>query len=249
MPSQRPFSSTLIHNRGVILAALYSGVAAAAMFVVITYLPLWFQVVKHASALSSGVKFIPLIAAFVVGSAISGGATQGFGYYNPSMFVGMIFSATGGGLLSAISDNTAQSRWIGYEILFGFGAGAAMPAPMLAVQVLLPESEVPMGVSLVNLSQTLWASVFVAIAQSIFINRLTENINDSLPGFDTGALGRSGATQLDSLYSSDQLSKVVPAYSDAITESFYILSSLCCVGFLLSLGMPWKSMKKDTDED
>jgi hypothetical protein len=55
------------------------------MFVVITYLPLWFQTVKHASALRSGVMITPLIISSVVMSALSGGSTQAIGYYNPAM--------------------------------------------------------------------------------------------------------------------------------------------------------------------
>jgi hypothetical protein len=54
------------------------------MFVV-TYLPLWFQTVKHASALRSGVMITPLIISSVVMSALSGGSTQAIGYYNPAM--------------------------------------------------------------------------------------------------------------------------------------------------------------------
>jgi hypothetical protein len=76
LSSQRSFSSTLIRNHNVTCAAMYSGFISGGMFVVITYLPLWFQTVKHASALRSGVMITPLVPSFVVMSALCGAATQ-----------------------------------------------------------------------------------------------------------------------------------------------------------------------------
>ncbi|KAF2877969.1 major facilitator superfamily domain-containing protein [Massariosphaeria phaeospora] len=247
-PSQRSFSPALIRNRSVSFAALYSGFISGGMFVVITYLPLWFQAIKNASALRSGVMITPLIASFVIMSALCGAATQVVGYYNPAMYLGVLLTAVGAGLLSSSTFNPgiSSSAWIGYQVLYGLGAGAGVPPPMLVIQTVLPASDVPLGVCLVNLVQMLWSSVAVAIAQTVFVNELQKGVRDAvnIPGFDTSVLVNSGATDLSSMYSPDQLDKVLPAYSEAITKTFYIALALSCGAWFLALPVQWKSMKK-----
>jgi EmrB/QacA subfamily drug resistance transporter len=248
LPSQRSFSPALVRNRNVTCAATYSGFISSGMFVVITYLPLWFQTVKHASALRSGVMITPLIISFVVMSALSGGATQAIGYYNPAMFLGVVLAAIGSGLLSspAFNTNARSSVWIGFQVVYGLGAGAGIPPPMLVIQTVLPTSEIPLGVSLVNLIQMLWSSIAVAIAQSVFVNELAKAVRAALdsPELDTSLLVNSGATNLSHLYSPEQLEKIIPAYSGAITKTFYISLALSCSALAVALPVQWKSMKK-----
>lgn len=243
LPQHRSFSPNIIGNRNVAIAATYSGFISGGMFIVVTYLPIWFQAVKSASALRSGVMITPLIAAFIVISALSGAATQGIGYYNPAMYFGAVLSAIGAGLLGTLATDSSSSKWIGFQVLYGLGAGAGVPPPMLVVQTVLTVETIPMGVSLVNLSQMLWSSIVVAIAQTVFINELEKGIAVALPGFDARAISNSFASQLDTIYSPEQLRLVLPAYSDAVTKTFFITAALSCAALLLMFGLQWRSMK------
>ncbi|PVI02272.1 MFS general substrate transporter [Periconia macrospinosa] len=246
LPKHRSFSSTIIGNRNVAIAATYSGFISGGMFVIITYLPIWFQAVKGANALRSGVMTAPLIIAFIVMPILSGALTQGLGYYNPAMILGATLSAIGAGLLGTLTTTSLSSRWIGFQVLYGLGAGAGVPPPMLVVQTVLTPNTIPMGVSLVNLTQMLWSSIVVAIAQTVFINKLEEGIFVALPGFDAKAISKSFAAQLDTIYSSEQLRAVLPAYSNAVTKTFFITTALSCAALLLMGGLQWKSMKAKT---
>lgn len=49
IPSQRSFPSSLITNRNVLLSALYSGFISGAVFIPVTYLPVWFQAVRNST--------------------------------------------------------------------------------------------------------------------------------------------------------------------------------------------------------
>jgi hypothetical protein len=172
VPSQRSFPKSLIRNRNVFLAAFYSGFISSSLFVQVTYLPVWFQAVRNASSLRSGVMVSPMIGAFIVMCDLSGGLTQGIGYYNPAMIFGAAFTTIGGGLLSTFEIDIGSSKWIGYQILYGFDAGAGVPPPTLVIQTVLSNEDIPLGVSLVNLVQMMWSSIAVAIAQTIFGNEL-----------------------------------------------------------------------------
>lgn len=243
LPKHRSFSSKIIGNRNIVIAATYSGFISGGMFVIITYLPVWFQAVKSATALRSGVMTAPLIIAFIIMPILSGAFTQGLGYYNPAMILGATLSAIGSGLLGTLTITSPSSKWIGYQVVYGLGAGAGVPPPILVVQTVLTPDTIPMGVSLVNLTQMLWSSIMVAIAQTVFINNLEKGILMALPGFDAKALSKSFATQLDTIYSTEQLRAVLPAYSRAVTRTFFITTALSSAALLLMCGLQWKSTK------
>jgi MFS family permease len=243
LPKYRSFSSEIIRNRNIAIAATYSGFISGGMFVIITYLPIWFQTVKAATALRSGVMTTPLIIAFIIMPGLSGWFTQELGYYNPAMYIGAILSAIGAGLLGTLTTTSSSSKWIGFQVLYGLGAGAGVPPPMLVVQTVLTPETIPMGVSLVNLTQMLCSSIMVAIAQTVFINELEQGISAALPDFDAKTISKSFASQLDTIYAPKQLVAVLPAYSDAVTKTFFITTALSCAALLLMFGLEWKSMK------
>jgi MFS family permease len=168
------------------------------------------------------------------------------------MFLGVLLATIGSGLLTSpkFNPDVGSATWIGFQVIYGLGAGAAIPSPMLVIQTVLPTSEVPLGVSLVNLTQMLWSSIAVAIAQSVFINELAKAVRAALELPDLGSmlLVNSGATDLKHIFSPEQLEKVIPAYSDAITKTFYISLALSCGALLFALPVQWVSMKKSEDQ-
>ncbi|KAI9877146.1 MAG: hypothetical protein M1830_004696 [Pleopsidium flavum] len=243
MSGSRTIPLTILRNRSMLFASLFALCVAAAMFVAVTYLPLWFQVVMGASALRSGVMITPLILGFVVFSLIAGILTTKIGYSNPSMIASAILSSVGAGLLTTFGDNISSSRWIGYQALYGFGVGFGLQQPVLVAQTVLSEVDVPLGVSVITLVQVLAGAVFVAAAQSVFQTHLASNVEAVVPGFNPQALFEAGATDALKLFSHQQLPEIIAAYSAAITETFYIVLALSCLSMVGALGTAWTSMK------
>ena len=137
------------------------------MLTVSIYIPLWFQAIKGASAMQSGINTIPLVLSVVVGSIMSGGFVQRIGYYTPFMILGSLFMAIGAGLITTWSVNTNNSIWIGTQIVTGFGVGCTMQHPNIAVQTVLDKPDVPIGTAVLSLFQTLGGAVFTAVGQSL----------------------------------------------------------------------------------
>lgn len=233
-----------MQNYNVWLTSVYAGCISGGMFVPVTYMPVYFQAVRGATAFRSGVMITPLIVSFVVMSIISGGLTELIGYYNPAMILGTILSAIGAGLLTTIDPQTRTPSWIGYQILYGFGAGAGVPPPMLVIQTVLPEKDVPMGVAIVSLSQMLWSSVLVALAQAVFESKLKSGIIGLMPGIDYEKVMGAGAKDLMKVFTPAQLLIVLPIYSRGIATTFYIVVALSCLALPCALAIRWQSMKK-----
>ncbi|KAL3709563.1 hypothetical protein TMatcc_003353 [Talaromyces marneffei ATCC 18224] len=242
LSKSRTIPSTIVQSRSMWAAALFAACTAAAMFVAVTYLPIYFQAVRGSSALRSGVMLTPLILGFVVMSVFAGILTNMMGYSNPAMIAGAVLSAVGAGLLMTFALDTPSPKWIGYQVLFGFGIGFGLQQPMLVVQTVLPSEDIPIGVSLITLFQMVSGSIFVSVSQSIFQNTIVD-IHNVFPNISVDTLLKTGATDIPTLFSDDQLLRVLPIYRNAIINTFYVALALSCLSILGALGTEWKSMK------
>lgn len=70
----------VMKNRTMWSSAIYSFSMGAAFFLMVYYLPIWFQAVKGASAVKSGIMNIPMILSLVIMSVIAGGLVTVIGY-------------------------------------------------------------------------------------------------------------------------------------------------------------------------
>jgi hypothetical protein len=116
----------VLFQRSVFFSFMFAFCVGSSFFIVIYYIPLYFQGVKGVSATHSGIQTLPLLISVVVFS-ISGGITVTlFGYYTPLMIFGMSIFTVGVGLLSTLNPNTPLARWFGYEVLTGAGVGMCL---------------------------------------------------------------------------------------------------------------------------
>ena len=89
-----------------------------------------------------------MVLPIVVASIGNGQLVSRIGYYTPSLIFGVCLSAVGAGLLTTLGIHTLDGKWIGYQILYGFGLGCASQAPNMAAQTVLPREDVAIGASL-----------------------------------------------------------------------------------------------------
>ncbi len=126
-------------------AAWYTTCLGGSFFVLIYYVPIWFQAIKGVSAVESGIRNLPMILGLVIMSIISGVLITNIGYYTPFMILGSIFMAIGTGLMSTWKVDTGHAMWIGYQAMYGFGVGFGMQQGLIAAQAVLPLKDIPIG--------------------------------------------------------------------------------------------------------
>lgn len=244
LPKSRAIPTAIVQNRNIWFASIFALCSSGAMFIAVTYLPIYFQAIKNASALSSGIMVMPLILGFLVMSILSGMITNITGYYNPSMLLCTILATVGAGLISTFDVDTPQPKWIGYQALLGFGIGFGLQQPIVCAQHVLAERDVPFGVAFINMMQMLGGAIFVAVSQNVFLNRLAAGVADALPGFDTRKIIEGGLLDFKNLFNADQLPKVIPVYAHVIGVVFFIVTGLCAGTLLGAIGIQWRSLKK-----
>jgi hypothetical protein len=90
--------------------------------------------------------------------------------------------------------------------------------------------------------QTLSGAYFVAIAQSLFANRMLQTVLRSASHLDPALVLGTGASELQNVFSGDDLTEVIAAYMVGIKDVFAF--SLACAAFsvLLTLIIPFKKL-------
>lgn len=228
-------------------ATWFAFALGGSFFVLIFYIPIWFQAIKGVSATESGIRNLPMIMALVIMSILSGIMVTVIGYYTPYMIASSIFMAIGAGLLSTLEVDTSHAKWIGYQVVYGFGVGFGMQQALIAAQTVLHIDDVPVGTSLIMFLQTLGGALFVSIAQNIFTNRLLSNLAAKVPSLDPSLVLQTGATNLKNAiiakYDPGILSSVLIAYNKALQQTFYVSVAIAALSVIGSVGMEWKSVK------
>ncbi|KAL8641656.1 MAG: hypothetical protein Q9228_001558 [Teloschistes exilis] len=223
----------IFKKRSVAAAAWFTVCLGGSFFVLIYFIPIWFQAIKSVTATKSGIMVLPMILGLVLVSIVAGGAVTVLGYYTPFMIASSVFMAIGIGLISTWKQDTNHSRWIGYQVIYGIGA----------VQTVLPLDDVPIGTTIIIFVQTLGGALFISVAQNIFNNRLISNLAADVPSIDPSVILRIGATSLRGAVDPAQLHDILHAYNDALTQTFYISVALSALSIFGAAAMEWKSVK------
>ncbi|GBF61767.1 efflux pump [Trichophyton mentagrophytes] len=233
----------ILKKRSIASGAFFLFTIGSAFFIMVYYLPIWFQAIKGASATSSGIMNIPMVLSLVILSIASGITVTAIGYYAPLYYVSTVLTAIGAGLLTTFTTETSKGKWIGYQIIFGAGVGTGLQLSIIAAQAVLPLEDVAVGTVIMMFCQTLGGALFVSVGQNVFTNLLVKGVVNAAPGLDPQLVLRVGATQLKSMIPPQFLDGVQVAYNDALTKTWYVATALAALSVIGSVGMEWKSVK------
>jgi hypothetical protein len=234
---------SIMKKRSMAAASWYTFCLGSFFLLLIYYLPIWFQAVKGASAVKSGIMNLPMILTLVLVSIASGIAVTVLGYYAPLMIASSVLSAIGVGLLFTFTPETNHSAWIGYQALAGIGIGLGMQQPLIAVQTILDISQVPIGTSVIIFLQTLGGALFVSIGQNVFTNKLVQGLAKYVPELDPDIVLSTGATSIQQTINKADLPGVTLAYNDALTQAYLVAAIMAALTVIGSLAIEWKSVK------
>ena len=208
-----------------------------------SYLPTWFQAIKGVTAVQSGIDTIPLVLALVLGAISAGQLTGRIGYYTPFMYISGLIMPIGAGLITMFTVDTGKGKWIGFQILAGFGIGMGMQQGALAAQTVLSKKDVPTGVSLMFFCQMLGGAIFVSVGQNVLDSKLVSGLTELVQGLSPEDIVNTGATELRSAVPAPVLLKVLVAYNSALRETFIVATAIGALAILGSLLVEWRSVK------
>ena len=214
-------------------------VIGLALFGAIIFLPLYLQVVDGASATSSGLNLLPLMAGLLVASILSGQIISRIGRYKPFPVMGTAIATVGLGLLAMIGPTTSRLIISADMVVLGAGLGMVMQVLVLAVQNSVERRHMGVATSSASFFRSMGSSFGVAIFGAIFSTQLSTNLRRDLPaaalhgGLNPGSLQANPAV-LSALPPALH-SGIVQAFADSLHVVFLAAVPFTAVAFLLTL--------------
>ncbi|KAF2829511.1 MFS gliotoxin efflux transporter glia [Ophiobolus disseminans] len=232
----------LVKPRLVWANALYCFILNAALFLVLFYLPIYFQSVHGQSAIFSGVNSLPLLALFALGSVASGALIGKTRHLQPFQLASALFMTAGAALLYKLDVNSTKAQYIGPQILFGFGLGLGCQVPMTAVQGFAAPTNVANLTGIMLMAQAISGGYFLAAAQSLFANRLLQTLEASASGINAAMAMGTGASEIQHVFAGSDLIAVINAYVVGIQDVFAFALALSAFAVVLALVVPFKKL-------
>ncbi|KAI9351882.1 major facilitator superfamily domain-containing protein [Pilaira anomala] len=205
-------------------------------FVMIYYLPIYFQVVRGDSAMWSGIRLIPMEMMIAVFSTASGIFISKKGIFKPLLPMGMGFLTICIGLLSLFDRDTSFSKIYGFTVVGGIGMGLMFSSAIIALQACAEPKDIAVVTGLGNFTRILGGALGVAIASAILNSSLAKELPKHVPAdivqnvLDSSEYVRHGCPP-------EYFEIVLTSYLDALRLIWYIIVAMCGVGFLCSLNV------------
>jgi MFS family permease len=150
------------------------------MFGGIAAIPLYLQIVKGASPTKAGLLLLPMIAAMMSASLLSGQVTSRTGRYKIFPVAGSCLMVVGLLTMTQIGAVTALWQTVIYMAIFGFGLGMNMQSIVLAMQNSVDPRDMGVATSAVTFFRQVGGSLGTAIFLSILFSNAGSNINSEL---------------------------------------------------------------------
>ncbi|QGI68224.1 hypothetical protein CEK26_012183 [Fusarium fujikuroi] len=232
----------LIRQRTVWVNAVWSFFFAGSYFITLYYLPIYFQSIDNQSPIGSGVRNIPLIALFSVATFASGKAITKTGTAAPYLVVSSIIVTIASGLFYTLDIGTSTGKWVGYQILAGFGYGVGLQVPVVISQAFAAPSDMAPVTSIIIFSRTIGGTFLITAAQSGFINQIIHKLSSTAPTIDPDLVTETGATTLRHNFSGAELNGILHAYVWGIKVAFAITIAACGITVITSLCTKWTNI-------
>jgi EmrB/QacA subfamily drug resistance transporter len=201
-----------------------------AMFGVLTFLPLFLQVVMGSSATRSGLQMAPMMGFVLLMSVVAGRRVTATGRYRRFPILGTLLTTLSLVLLSRIGVTTPYWQIALYMAILGTGLGCTMQMLMLAAQNAVPYSELGVATSMSMFSRSIGGSLGVAVFGTIFSSRLHTELPKQIATIPHNQLTRPVLTAINRLHGSS-----VTADPAALRQEPAVLHRVVELGFSNSL--------------
>jgi MFS family permease len=215
---------------------------SGAYFLMIFFLPVYFQSVDNVSAAMSGVRNLPLIVAVTISMLGSGAYISITGIAAPITVAGTAIGLVCMGLLYTLDVDSSNAKWIGYQVIGGVGWGIASQVPIITVQATASAADLPEATAILLFFQTVGGAFMVSAAQSAFVNVMIKTLPTTAPGINPLLVVATGATDLRKAFTPEQLPGILAAYMKGLQTSFAIGIASTGVALIVIMFQRWNRL-------
>jgi EmrB/QacA subfamily drug resistance transporter len=233
----------LFKSRVFTTAAILSFIVGFAMMGSITFLPVFLQYARGASATVSGLRTLPVVIGLLVTAILSGQLVARTGRYKAFPIVGSAITAVGLYLMSRMSERTPLWQESLFMLVFGAGIGLIIQILVLVVQNTSDYRDLGAATSGVTFFRTLGSSFGASIFGTIYSNYLSHRLPAAIA--QAGHVSLADAANPAALHALPASSRepIMHAYADALHYVFVWAVPVAIVAFLLALFLPQVAMR------
>ncbi|KAK7724451.1 hypothetical protein SLS63_008708 [Diaporthe eres] len=214
----------LLSQRHIAAGSAFAFLFPGSYYLVIYWLPVYFQSVGGANPIMSGVYTLPLILTATIAVVSAGLFITKTGLATPVQVASAAVAVVGSGLLYTIDIGSGTGNWIGYQIIAAVGWGAGFQIPVI--------------IFFLNAG----GGLLLNSAQAAFVKTLLLRLPISAPGVDPGLVVRTGATEIRHAFPASQVPGILMAYMAGIKVAFAIALTACSLSFIVGFLGGWSRL-------
>lgn len=230
-------SSRLIRqNKTIALQLLFNITVSGNYYLMLYYLPLFFQIIQGVNAAQSGLRILALVGTSAPVAILSGLILSHTQDYQLIMLISAIFSTIGSSLIFfTLGPQSSTLQTIGFQIFVGIGLGLSIQLSIIVCQNVVAASDLTRANTWALWIQLLGGAVVLAVAQSAVSNRLLAVLPEFAPQVSSAALLEAGPGNFRAELEAGQIGGVVRAYMSGLKIAFGIALALSCGSLVVAL--------------
>ncbi|KAI1768270.1 MFS general substrate transporter [Hypoxylon sp. FL1150] len=177
-PDRRLFPGHLLRNRTQVLLSVVTAAGAMTMFVIIYYIPIYFQFVNGDGAVMAAVRQLPFVCIAVTVSISAGSFLHFIKVYMVIYLIADILLVAGGGPLMVYLNLDSETGLIyGLTVIIAAGCGLSMTTAYTIATLTLEPNDVGAGLNMHNVAQIGAQVIALAIAGQIYQSTGKKNLS------------------------------------------------------------------------
>ncbi|KAF9207564.1 hypothetical protein BGZ59_011076 [Podila verticillata] len=227
----------LFFNKTVLVLFIVNFLTGMAFLGVIFYSPIYFQVVKGASATASGLHLLPMVLGLVISSIASGAAMAKVKDYRIFIWVGTVMVSVGVGLCMLLDADSNMGEQIGFLLIVGLGIGLILQTCMLAAQAAVEKEDMAVVTALCGFMNSIGGGIGIAMCSALFNNHLAANFVLFSDAAKKVILEHNITESITAVQELPEPVKtmVIEAYVNTFQFIFKCITPIACAAFVMSL--------------
>ena len=141
------------------------------------YLPLYFQSVKQASPVHSGIMILPFTISEAVSGFLVGVVIHQTGRYKEAIWTGALLLTLGTGLYIDLRTISSVGRIVAFELIDGVGSGFLLDAPLIPVQNTVKQDDVATATATYGFIRSISTAISIVLGGVVFQNSMDGQIS------------------------------------------------------------------------
>ncbi|KAF2146413.1 uncharacterized protein K452DRAFT_305347 [Aplosporella prunicola CBS 121167] len=235
--------SRLIKKRIVAVGMAYGFFHEGAFFLLLYYVPIYFQVVRGATPAEAGVRNLPLLISCGVGSLLVGFVVSRFGHFVPLMLWASAAGCVGSGLIYTLNATSSPAEWISYQIIAGLAYGSGLPLAIIAAQAKSETEDLASTTAMLLFMFNVGTSTSLGAGQAVLNNLLLSKLPETAPNVDPFDVISAGATETRATFPTAVVPGIVQAYLETLRAIYAIVIAYAGVAVVFAVVNRWEKLR------